>query len=162
MATVSTISELNSAIEKQIISGLNDIRVKLPKYLEEYIETEYYDQYQPAMYERTKRILSAITSSKIVNTGGSYYIEVFLDPAKVSYDPSVWSYDRGSTWQYLKGDDVMTVWNNMAQGIHGDSQYEVTSGRFWQEFLKAIGAGGVYDVFINFKKHLAQSGLDIV
>lgn len=150
---------------KQLIYGqMLIMQKKLPQYLKEYIMSEYYDQYSPsALYDRQYRILSAITSSEIIDTGNGYKLEIYLDPNKVSYDPSIWSYPDGSI-SYMRGDDPMTVFNNIANGIHGfigsPRPYQ-TEGRFWEEFLNAVGHGGVYDMFIGFKRFISSKGYKI-
>lgn len=150
---------------KQLIYGqMLIMQKKLPEYLKEYIMSEYYDQYSPtSMYERKYRILVAITSSDIIDTGNGYQLEVYLDPNKVSYDPSVWTYPDGTT-SYIRGDDPLTVFENMAMGIHGwigNPRPYQTEGRFWEEFLSAIGEGGIYNMFIGFKKYISRMGYSI-
>lgn len=149
---------------KQLIYGqMLVIQKKLPEYLKEYIMSEFYGQYSPTMHERKFRILEAITSSEIIDVGNGYELEIYLDPNKVSYDPSIWTYPDGST-SYKHGDDPLTIFNNMANGIHGfigNPRPYQTEGRFWEEFLNAIGHGGVYDMFIGFKKFIASKGYRI-
>jgi hypothetical protein len=153
-------ADLIKAGKQLIYKQMLILQKKLPDYLEQYIMSEYYDQYTPVMYERSFRILAAITSSEIVDVGIGYQLEVYLDPNKVSYDPSVWAYPDGAT-SYIQGDDPLTVFNNMANGIHGfigNPRPYQTEGRFWEEFLNAIGHGGVYDMFVGFKRFIASKG----
>lgn len=149
--------EFLQAVKKQMYSYFLKMQKELPKYLEEFIESEFYSQYSPAMYEREKRILLAITSSDIIDVGNGYRLEIYLDPNKVSYDPSIWYYPGSNDYSYIKGDDAITVFENMANGIHGfvgNPRPYQTEGNFWETFLTEIGHGGTYDMFKSFKKHM--------
>lgn len=137
----------------------------IPQYLEDYIMSEYYDQYSPSdLYDRQYRILSAITASDIIDIGDGYRLEIYLDPNKVSYDPSIWTYPDGAML-YMQGDDPLTVFQNMSMGIHGfigNPRPYQTQGRFWEEFLSAIGESGTYDMFKGFTKYMNNKGYLII
>jgi hypothetical protein len=162
MATVygKSMADLGKFMEKQIISWLIETGDKLHGYLKDFIYSEYYGQYIPSeYYERQYRIVDAITVTSIKKVGNTYYLEIYLDPSKVSYDSSVW-YDKGAgTWNYIKGDTSEDVFNLIANGIHGWEENSQTSGRFWESFLESIGHGGIYDLFEDFKKSLNGKGL---
>lgn len=148
-------SELVKVMKKQLYDWMVQLQKNLPKILKEFIMSEYYNQYTPSpLYERQHRILSAIMTSNIKDIGNGYEFELYLDPNAVSYDPSFWT-SNGVTY-YKKGDDADTVFHNMANGIHGSEEFGVTSGRFWETFLKEIGEGGIYDIFLDFKKYLGS------
>jgi hypothetical protein len=131
-----------------------DIKEKLPDYLEEFIMSEFYNQYSPSMYDRQYRIISAIITSKIKDIGNGYGFELYLDPSSVSYDPSFWT-SHGVTY-YKQGDSADDVFRLISQGVHGSTGFGVTSGRFWEKFLNEIGEGGIYDIFVEFKKYLGD------
>lgn len=161
---IKNASDWLKAGKKIMYAWMLNQQKNLPQYLEEFIMSEYYDQYSPTMYERQYRIISAITSSEIVDIGDGYKIEIYLDPNKVSYDPSIWTYPDGSTW-YKQGDDPLTVFENMANGIHGwigNPRPYQTEGRFWEEFLNAIGEGGVYNMFQDFMRYMNNKGYLII
>lgn len=148
-------ADLQKALKQQIYRYMVSIKEKLPVYLEEFIMSEYYDQYTPSgLYDRQYRIISAIMSSKIKDIGNGYEFEIYLDPTAVSYDPSFWT-SHGVTY-YQKGDDADDVFRNISQGIHGSPEFGVTSGRFWEKFLNEIGEGGIYDIFVGFKRHMSD------
>lgn len=153
-------NDLQKYMEKQIVTWLKSIGEKLPVYLEEFIMSEYYNQYTPSdLYERKYRIIESITVTSVKKVGNEYILEIYLDPSKVSYTPSIW-YDRGSSsWNYIKGDTSEEVFNLIANGIHGSPEFGQTEGRFWESFLDSIGANGVYDIFENFKKYLNGRGI---
>ena len=155
MATyIKNNADLQKVMKQQIYRHMVDIKKKLPIYLEEFIMTEFYDQFVPSMYERQFRIISAIMTSNIKDIGNGYEFEIYLDPTAVSYDPSFWT-SHGVTY-YQKGDNADDVFRNMANGIHGSSDFGVTSGRFWEKFLNEIGEGGTYDIFVGFKKYVSN------
>lgn len=146
-------ADLQKVLKQQLYKWLSDIKVRLPKYLEKFIMTEYYDQYTPSsLYERQYRILEAIMTGNIKDIGDGYEFEIYLNPSKVSYDPSFWT-SHGVTY-YKKGDDADDVFRNISQGIHGSPEFGVTSGRFWEKFLNEIDEGGIYDIFVGFKKFM--------
>lgn len=146
-------ADLQKVLKQQIYRYMVIIKEKLPVYLEEFIMSEFYDQYTPsALYNRQYRIISAIMASNIKDIGNGYEFEIYLDPTAVSYDPSFWT-SHGVTY-YQKGDDADDVFRNIAQGIHGSTEFGVTSGRFWEKFLNEIDEGGIYDIFIGFKKFM--------
>lgn len=147
--------DLLRIMKPQIYNWMCHLKEQLPKYLEEFIRSEYYNQYNPKMYERQYRILEAIMTSNIKDIGDGYEFEIYLDPDKVSYDPSFWT-SHGITY-YKKGDDANTVFHNMANGIHGNVQFGVTNGRFWEKFLTEIGESGIYDIFVEFKKYIGNN-----
>lgn len=147
--------DLQKVLKQQLLKYMTDIKEKLPTYLEEFIRSEYYDQYTPSsLYERKYRIINAIITSNIKDIGIGYEFEIYLDPTIVSYDPSFWT-SHGVTY-YIHGDSADDVFRNMANGIHGSPEFGVTSGRFWEKFLNEIGEGGIYDIFIAFKRHMAD------
>ena len=148
-------ADLLKVMKKQLYDWMSHIQQNLSKILEEFIMSEYYDQYTPSpLYDRQYRILEAIMTSKIKDIGNGYEFELYLDPNAVSYDPSFWT-SHGVTY-YKHGDDADVVFHNMANGIHGSEEFGVTSGRFWKTFLDEIDEGGIYDIFLDFKKYLGS------
>lgn len=161
---IKSASDWIKAGKKMMYAWMLNQQKNLPQYLEDFIMSEYYDQYSPTIYDRKFRILVAITSSEIVDIGDGYKLEIYLDPNKVSYDPSIWTYPDGSIW-YRQGDDPLTVFENMANGIHGwigNPRPYQTEGRFWEEFLNAIGEGGVYNMFQDFMKFMNNKGYLVI
>lgn len=169
MPTFTNQKELEKFLKKKLYDRLLEHQKKLPNYLEEYIRTEFYNQYTPRIYEREERLIKAITTSKIIATGSGYALEVYLDPNKVSYDPSSWSFWDNATnspvWTYRPGDSPMTVFSLAAEGIHGfigeNNNPPQTSGRFWEEFTDSLEHGGIHDFFSGFKSYLIKSGLPV-
>lgn len=148
-------SDIQKALKQKLYLWMCNIKERLPEYLREFIMSEYYDQYTPSsLYDRQYRILEAIMTSEIKDIGNGYEFEIYLDPTKVSYDPSFWT-SHGVTY-YKKGDSADTVFRNMANGIHGYSNFGVTSGKFWEKFLNEKGEGGIYDLFVNFKQYMGN------
>ena len=155
--------DLNSFMTKLIVRKYKELQVRLPEYLKEFIYSEYYDKYSPSeLYDRQYRIIDAIMVSNIKVSGVTISMEIYLDPEKVSYDPSIWKFPNGS-FTYIKGDESEDVWNLMRQGIHGDKSVAVTDGDFWQAFIDSVNHGGIHDLFAEFKKYLSgKSNLSII
>lgn len=146
--------ELKKILEAKVVQWLKQLQNDLPTLLHDFIMEDYYKQYIPSdLYERQYRILKSIMTSSIKKTGNVYYLDIYLDPSKVSYDPSIWGYKiaGGVSYGFIKGDTPETVFQNIANGIHGKVEFGVTEGRFWKDFLNAVGHGGVYDIFKKFR-----------
>jgi hypothetical protein len=153
-------NDVEKYIESKIIAWLTKVGQQLPIYLKEFIQSEYYDQYAPSpLYDRKFRIMEAIMVTSIKKIGNTYTMSIYLDPSAVSYDPSVWYDKRSGSWNYIKGDTSEDVFNLMANGIHGSIDNGQTDGRFWEEFLDSVGAGGIYDLFEDFKRYLGKNGV---
>ncbi|MEY8352608.1 hypothetical protein AALB39_04535 [Lachnospiraceae bacterium 54-53] len=154
--------ELNSFMLKLTVRKYKELQIKLPEYLKGFIYSEFYNKYTPSdLYDRQYRIIDSIMVSNIKVSGVTVSMEIYLDPDKVSYDPSIWYYPSGA-FTYIKGDDSETVFENMRQGIHGSSDFEVTDGDFWQAFVDSVNHGGIYDLFADFKRYLSSTaGLTI-
>lgn len=146
---------IQTILKESAYEWICGIKEKVPVYLREFIQSEYYDAYTPSsLYERQYRILEAIMTSEVRDIGNGYEFKIYLDASKVSYNPSFWS-SHGVTY-YRKGNDADTVFHNMARGIHGAPKFNITSGRFWERFLTEIGEGGIYDIFVGFKAYLER------
>lgn len=156
-------SEIDNYIIKMVVAKYKELQVKLPKYLKQFIYSEYYDKYQPSeLYDRKFRIIDAIMVSNIKLSGTTVSMEIYLDPDRAKYDPSIW-YNQGTgLWSPIKGDSAETVFDNMRHGIHGSEDIAVTDGDFWQAFVDSVKHGGIYDLFVDFKKYLSSTaGLTI-
>jgi len=163
MANVIGLNELESYMIKKIIDWYKAMQLNLPKYLKEFIYSEYYDKYQPSeLYERQYRIIDAIMVSNIMVSGKTVSMEIYLDPDRAKYDPSIW-YNQGTgLWTPIQGDTAETVFDNIRNGIHGDESIAVTEGDFWQSFVDSVNHGGIYDLFVDFKKYLGTTvGLQV-
>lgn len=157
----NNMKELRNMVEQQlIIKWMQNLSIKLPEYLKEFIMSEYYGQYVPSeYYERHYRIIDAITVTSIKKIGNTYEMSIYLDPSKVSYDPAVWYDKKNNSWNYIKGTPSKDVFDLIAQGIHGSPEFGQTDGRFWDSFLDSVGHGGIYDLFEEFEKYLNGKGL---
>lgn len=153
-----TPSEIDAYVIKMVITKYKELQVKLPEYLKQFIYSEFYNQYTPSdLYERQYRIIDAIMVSNIKMSGKSISMEIYLDPDRVKYDPSVWFNQGTGLWTPIQGDAAEVVFDNMRHGIHGTEDIAVTDGDFWQAFIDSVSHGGIYDLFDNFKKYLGNS-----
>ncbi|SEU08265.1 hypothetical protein SAMN05443270_3012 [Lacrimispora sphenoides] len=155
-------SEIDNYIIKMIVAKYKQLQEDLPRYLEQFIYSEFYDKFEPEMYERQYRIINAIMVSNIKMSGKTISMEIYLDPSKVSYDPAKWKNPITGTVSSIPGDTVEDVWDLMRSGIHGQESIAVTDGDFWQSFVDSVNHGGIYDLFVDFKKYLSSTaGLTI-
>lgn len=151
------LKNLDSFLLKQVVNKYKELQIKLPEYLKEFIYSEFYNKYTPSdLYDRQYRIIDAIMVSNIKVSGVTVSMEIYLDPDKASYDPSIWYYPSGA-FTYIKGDDTEEVWDNMRNGVHGSVDFGVTDGDFWQAFVNSVKHGGMYDLFQDFKRYLSST-----
>lgn len=155
MPTTISPDQIEAYLLKKVVEKYKMLQVKLPEYLKEFIYSEYYDKYDPVMYERQYRIIDAIMISNIKISGTMVFMEIYLDPDRAKYDPAVWE-SYGRTY-YIQGDSSETVFDNIRKGIHGSEDFAVTDGDFWQSFIDSVNHGGIYDLFADFKKYLGNS-----
>lgn len=155
----TNMGELKNILKLQAIAWLKKQQQRLPEILKDFIMSEYYDQYEPKIYERKYRILNAIMVSEIDNIGDEYFISIYLDPVKVSYDPAFWYDVNHSNYaQRITGDTTEQVFDNIASGIHGSPTIQ-TEGRFWDTFLDSLKNDGILNIFDDFKDYLTKTGL---
>jgi len=162
MGKTITPDQIDAHIIKIIVAKYKQLQEDLPRYLEQFIYSEFYDKFEPEMYERQYRIINAIMVSNIKMSGKTISMEIYLDPSKVSYDPETWKSPITGTESSIHGDTVEDVWDLMRSGIHGQESIAVTDGDFWQSFVDSVNHGGIYDLFADFKKYLnSTAGLQI-
>lgn len=162
MGKTITHDQIDAYVIKMVVAKYKQLQKDLPRYLEQFIYSEFYDKYEPKVYDRQRRIIDAIMVSNIKMSGKTISMEIYLDPSKVSYDPSTWKNPITGTISSIPGDTVEDVWELMRSGIHGSEDIAVTDGDFWQAFVDSVNHGGIYDLFVDFKKYLSSTaGLTI-
>ena len=108
---VSLENYIESACERAVENACN----RLLGTLQELIDSEYYDQFEPSRYKRTYQFWESATTRMLNKTCG----EIFMDAKSMNY---------GSFWngelQLLYASD----------GYHGSKDIQ-TEGRFWEAFI---------------------------
>lgn len=135
--TFSSISQIEGFINVAIQGAVKNACERLLKKLREFIQTEYYDQYDPKKYIRTEQFLnSAMTEMLSKNCG-----RIFMD--KDAMDYKEWSGEL----QLQYG----------SQGYHGSLDIR-TDGRFWDAFSDFCEK----NIRQIFKEELIKQGVPII
>ena len=106
---------LFSGLNKNISVAIEKACNRLLGTLQQLIDTEYYDQFEPDFYKRTYQFWrSAITKMLSQNCG-----EILMDEGKMNYSA------------YWNGEIQLQF---ASRGYHGHTDFQ-TEGRFWQSFI---------------------------
>ena len=108
---VSLEKYIESACEKAVENACN----RLLGTLQELIDTEYYDQFEPDYYKRTYQFWKSATTKMLTKNCG----EIFMDEDAMDY---------GSYW------DGECQLQFASRGYHGTTAIQ-TEGRFWDSFI---------------------------
>ena len=115
MAQYKTYSALVSAMNKNINIAVENACNRLLGTLQQLIDTEYYDQFEPDYYKRTYQFWRSATTKMLTQNCG----EIFMDEDAMNY---------GAYW------DGELQLQFASRGYHGTTAIQ-TEGRFWQTFL---------------------------
>lgn len=124
---------LESACEKAVETACN----RLLGTLQELIDTEYYDQFEPDYYKRTYQFWRAATMKMLNSNCG----EIFMDKTAMNYG------------DYWNGECQLQF---ASRGYHGTTEIQ-TEGRFWQSFIDYCEENAVKIL----KEELRKQGLKI-
>lgn len=129
----TSISKLQNEINKRIAKAVEQTSIQLCKKLKEIIQDQYYDMYEPRIYERTFQFLNSV-SMEIIN---SNYSVIYLD--------NYGSY-KDATMQYVQ--------ELASSGFHGRKDIQ-TDGRYWEVFLEYVSNNAVR----LLEKNMHEQGL---
>lgn len=108
---VSLENYIESACEKAVENACN----RLLGTLQQLIDTEYYDQFEPDYYKRTYQFWRSATTKMLSKNCG----EIFMNEDAMDY---------GTYW------DGELQLQFASRGYHGSTAIQ-TEGRFWQSFI---------------------------
>lgn len=131
--TVQLQNYLESACEKAVETTCN----RLLGTLQELIDTEYYDQFEPDYYKRTYQFWQSATVKMLNHNCG----EIFMDERAMSYG------------DYWNGECQLQF---ASRGYHGTTEIQ-TKGRFWQSFIDYCEENAVKIL----KEELRKQGLNV-
>ena len=115
--TFSTVIELQRHMESACRKAVKNACDRLLGKLQEIIDEEYYDVFDPERYKRTYQFWESATSEMLSNTCG----QVFMNPNAMHYKPG-WS-----------GEAQI---DSAAKGLHGGWDYEgVSDHKYWEVFM---------------------------
>ena len=137
MATYRTYSALVTAMNKNINIAVENACNRLLGTLQELIDTEYYDQFEPDRYIRSYQFWRAATTKMLSQNCG----QIFMDETAMDY---------GSYWTGEKQLEYAS------QGYHGHTDFQ-TEGRFWQSFIDFCEQNAVKIL----KEELRKTGIKV-
>ena len=137
MAQYKTYSALVSAMNKNINIAVENACNRLLGNLQELIDTEYYDQFEPDFYIRSYQFWRSATTKMLTQNCG----EIFMDEDAMNY---------GTYW------DGELQLQFASRGYHGTTAIQ-TEGRFWQTFLDFCEQNAVKIL----KEELIKQGIQV-
>ena len=137
MAQFKTYSALVSAMNKNINIAVENACNRLLGTLQELIDTEYYDKFEPDFYKRTYQFWESATTKMLTQNCG----EIFMDEKAMNY---------GSYW------DGEIQLQFASRGYHGSTEFQ-TEGRFWQSFIEFCEQNAVKIL----KEELRKTGINV-
>ena len=137
MAQYKTYSALVSAMNKNINIAVENACNRLLGTLQELIDTEYYDQFEPDFYIRSYQFWRSATTKMLTQNCG----EIFMDEDAMNY---------GTYW------DGELQLQFASRGYHGTTAIQ-TEGRFWQTFLDFCEQNAVKIL----KEELIKQGINV-
>ena len=137
MAQYKTYSALVSAMNKNINIAVENACNRLLGTLQQLIDTEYYDQFEPDYYKRTYQFWRSATTKMLTQNCG----EIFMDEDAMNY---------GTYW------DGELQLQFASRGYHGTTAIQ-TEGRFWQIFLDFCEQNAVKIL----KEELRKQGIQV-
>ena len=114
MKVFKTTVELQNYLEKACAVAVENACNRLLGTLQELINTEYYDQFEPDFYNRSYQFWKSATVKMLNSNMG----EIFMDKSAMNY---------GSYWN---GECQLEF---ASRGYHGTTAIQ-TEGRFWDSF----------------------------
>lgn len=118
--TFTNIVDLETYIAESCEMAVQNTCNRLLGVLQEMIETEYYDQFEPDVYKRTYQFWESATAEMITKTCG----RIFMNKDAMNY---------GNYWSGKK----QLFYAN--QGYHGGKDIK-TEGMFWKSFVEYCNA----------------------
>lgn len=112
----TTIVGLEKYIESACTKAVKITCNRLLGTLQELIDSEYYDQFEPDYYQRTYQFWESATTEMLNKNCG----EIFMDKDKMNYN-EFWSGAKQLTFAQ--------------EGYHGSMDIQ-TEGRFWESFIR--------------------------
>lgn len=118
MAKVFTsVVELERHMESLCRKAIENACNRLLGRLQEILDEEYYEQFDPERYKRTYQFWESATTKMLKNTCG----QVFMNPRAMNYKAG-WSGEK----------QIITA----AKGLHGGWDYEgVSDHKYWEVFM---------------------------
>lgn len=117
---------------------------------------EYYSEYSPTQYERTRKFAESLIKTKVISSQGNLSCRVEIDPNYLKYsyignpfEPRIQNFNPAT------GYDV-AMWANSQN--HGGI-YDDDFGRFWNDAMQDLGLK--QGILAIMKDNLKQCGVSV-
>jgi hypothetical protein len=137
MGTYNSLDQLYKALGKQIESSLSKTANDLVELATKLIWEEFYQAYDPKVYERSYRLLNSVMKTSVKKSNNNYTVEIYLDPSDVDYSSI----------------DALQAFLLASEGYHGTTDIQ-TDKKFWESFMN--------QTLDSWRSLLIKNGLNIL
>lgn len=71
-------------LEKDIKEALKEVSLQIKKDIEDYIDENIYNAYEPLVYERTRKLFESVEVTPVKKVGEEWYVEIYISEEKHS------------------------------------------------------------------------------
>ena len=110
--------QLKLALEEKIGKSMQDLKDDVYKTIDSFLK-QFYGEYTPVMYVRTKQFLRSLVATEVVYTEKGFEFKVYIDYSKVNYRQK--SVMVNGTIYTMKNSGLSDeeIMNRNLQGYHG-------------------------------------------
>lgn len=152
--TFKSTDELKSYLLSKIQLTISATEEKIYQVIDK-ILTQWYGEYDPVLYERTRQLLHSLVKSNVILTANGYEAEIYFDTSKLDYS---FKYINGHKYphQGASGEDVMQA---AMSGGHGASGLKIaaTTTPIWDKSIGIINT----EVYNTIKQALISEGIPV-
>ena len=110
--------QLKLALEEKIRKSMQDLKEHIYNTVDEFLQ-EFYGEFTPVMYKRTKQFLHSLVSTEVIYTGKGFEFKVYIDYSKVNYRQKKVRVKNVVYTMENKGLSDEEIMNRNLQGYHG-------------------------------------------
>lgn len=110
--------QLKLALEEKIGKSMQDLKSHIYNTVDKFLQ-EFYGEFTPVMYERTKQFLHSLVATEVVYTGSGFEFKVYIDYSKVNYRQKKVKVKNVVYTMENKGLSDEEIMNYNLQGYHG-------------------------------------------
>lgn len=111
---------------------------------------QYYDEFDPDEYIRTKQLLHSLVKSDVKKVGNGYEAEVYFDESKLNYQTGVVRTQNGTGYATWGAEEVLDT------AMHGSHGGYIDGMAIWGTSKTILG-----DIYALIKKELIAQGIPI-
>lgn len=152
--TFKSTNELKSYLLSKMQPAISIVEEKIYQVIDKVL-AQWYGEYDPVVYERTKQLLHSLVKSDIKSTSNGYEAEVYFDATQLDYS---FKYLNGQKYQHqgASGEEVLQAAMN---GGHGAVGWKIaaTTTPIWDKSIGLISA----EVYDFIKQALILEGIPI-